>query len=103
MQVTLPHSRLKIKRGLYDGDGDLLAYLVHLKHTVFCNLPDCFSRDQLESPQRILDDAVENIISLSTAESESLCLLRMTWIVLCLVKYLSARHLKCVTFQYENN
>ena len=45
--------------------GDLLAYLVHLKHTVFCNLPDVLAAYQLESLQRILDDAVENIINLS--------------------------------------
>ena len=62
----------------------------------------CFSRDKLESLQHILDDAVENII-VSPPETESVCLLRMTLIVLCLVKYLSARHVKCVTFQYENN
>ena len=45
--------------------GDLLAYLVHLKHTVFCNLPDVLAAYQLESLQRILDDAVENVINLS--------------------------------------
>ena len=45
--------------------GVRLAYLVHSQHTVFCNLPKCFSRDQLESLQRILDDAVENILNLS--------------------------------------
>ncbi len=63
----------------------------------------CFSRDKLESLQHILDDAVENIISVSPPESESVCLLRMTLIVLCLVNYLSARHIKCVAFQYENS
>ena len=44
--------------------GDL-AYLVRLKHTVFCNLRDVLALYQLESLQRILDDAVENIINLS--------------------------------------
>jgi len=49
----------------------------------------------------MLDDAVENIINLSPcrigirlpAEDDT---------VLCLVQYLSARHIKCITFQYDN-
>ena len=60
----------------------------------------CFSRDHLESLQLILHDAVENInlshrtigIRLSAEDN----------IVLCLVKYMLSRHIKCVTFQCDN-
>jgi hypothetical protein len=40
--------------------GARLAYLVHSQHTAFCNFTTSFGRDQLQSLQRILDDAVEN-------------------------------------------
>ena len=61
-----------------------------------------FSHDQLESLQHILDDAIENIVNLSPRRIG----IRMPAeddIVLCLVTYLSARHIKFVTFKYENS
>ena len=81
--------------------GVRLAYLVHSQHTVFCNLPYILATtSQLQSLQRIHDDAVENILNLSLCR---ISLLRITLIVLCLVNYMSVKHIKCVTFQYENN
>ena len=62
-----------------------------------------FSCDQLESLQRILDDAVENIINLSPRRVGIRLPAEDDIYLLCLVKYLSARHIKYVTFQYENN
>jgi len=93
-------SKYEKGRCLYAGDGVCLAYLVHSQHTVYFVTYQMFRRYQPQSLQRIHDDAVENIINLSPLRIR---LLRMTLIVLFLVKYLSASHIKCVTFQYANN
>jgi hypothetical protein len=81
--------------------GVCLAYLVHSQHTVFY-LTKCFSRDQLQSLQRILYDAVENTKNSSPC-TIGICLPAENDVVLCLVQYLSASPINCVIFQYENS
>ena len=45
--------------------GVYLAYLVHLQHAVFCILPNVLAAIS-QSLQHILDDAVGNIVNLSS-------------------------------------
>jgi hypothetical protein len=82
--------------------GVRLAYLVHSQHTVFYNLPNVlaaisYNHSSISLMMQLKIQKIE-----VPAASESVCLLRMTLIVLCLVKYLSPSRIKCISFQYEN-
>jgi hypothetical protein len=46
--------------------GDRLAYLVHSKHTVFCNLPNVLAAISESHPSVCLMMQLKNIINLSS-------------------------------------
>jgi len=68
VQVTLPHSRRKIKRVRWFECPSLVTapHTLFIRSTRYFVTYQMFSCDQLESLQRIVDDAVENIINLSS-------------------------------------
>ena len=75
------------------------AYLFHSQHMVFCTLPSVLAAIS-QSLQRILDDAVENIINLSPRRI-GIRLPAEDYIDCVVPGEVSVS--KCVTFQYENN